>query len=168
MTERVTRFVGRLPHGEIVLALPPSVSSVILSTHYRMVGEPTEVHRTEVSDMEGDIFDRLTLEMGNDAVAKNAVERIESISEMLAAQLANSINAEETIFIRLDEDVCSNFLFWINNLYVYSRKDEVDSSVVGVAQDLESDPDADEVSLSEEARLLMLLAEELGLAWNSV
>lgn len=166
MTDQASRYVGRLPTGEVVLVLPPEATRVLLKTHREMVADAPRVHRTQVEDMEGDIFDRLDLEMGNDTVAAGAVDQIEAVSEIMAVQLAKSLETNEKVMIRLSSDVCSNLLFWVNNLYTYSRRDVIDAATVGEAQDFKNDLDGDEITMSEESRLLMNLAEELVLAWS--
>lgn len=168
MTDQPTRFVGRLRTGEIVLVLPPEVARLLIETHDAMVSEEPQVHRTSVSDMDGDIFDSLALEMGNDAVAKGALEKIENVSGIMSLQLSNSIKDDKPTMLRLTPDVCSNLLLWVNNLYTYSRRDVLDSATVGEGQSSETDLDGDEVSMSTESYILMCLAEELVVAWGAV
>lgn len=126
------------PQGNLALVMSPGLVRGLLTLQEEYEASEHQLHRTPVEDIEADIFDRLEVEMANDAI-QEAAKSAASFSNVVAAdglrQQLTDDNQRLVVINFTSPEIYNSYLMWFNSLYTFARRGELEGFVVGTAQD---------------------------------
>lgn len=115
--------ISRDAAGNLIVRFVPGAPQLLVNASRRSSSN-FELRRPAVSEVQGDIFDSLELEMGNDAVAAGARAEVEDNSSMWSRRMAEADASTMRLMpvkLLVGVDEIGSFVAWLNFIYCTER-----------------------------------------------